>query len=357
MRRTSLLALGLIAAAPLAAQQPAESAERQHTVRPGDTLWDLAQLYLANPYLWPEIYRLNQDVVRNPHWIYPAERLRIPGGIGTGPGAAFSADAGAFEAAPADARTVFFEGAVEEERGPQHSVGAIRAVDAPALTPGVFYSAGRLVPAAQVRASARVRGKEEASAVSMRLAPHIQLRDRIYLTPQAGSTLAVGQQLHLMRPAHRVGRLGQVFVPTGLVTIQSLESGTTVAVVEQMFDRIQPGDLALPVAEFPLGSGERAVAAGGAQGRVVALQKPHPLVATQEIVFIDAGQRAGVGVGDEFEVYIPARRTRGGTEPEVVVGELQVVRVEDATAAARVVALQQPALQPGLHIRQIRRMP
>ena len=51
----------------------------EHVVREGDTLWDLAGEYYADPFRWPMIHEANLGEVEDPHWIYPTERLLIPG--------------------------------------------------------------------------------------------------------------------------------------------------------------------------------------------------------------------------------------------------------------------------------------
>src|SRR5919199_1173473 len=73
----SALAAGVLAAQSLNAQEAPPP--RTHTVAKCDNLWDLSQKYLGNPFLWPEIYRLNRDIIEDPHWIFPGEVLRLPG--------------------------------------------------------------------------------------------------------------------------------------------------------------------------------------------------------------------------------------------------------------------------------------
>ncbi len=47
-----------------------------HVVKKGDTLWDLSGRYYQNPWNWPQVWSYNPQV-KDPHWIYPGDQLRL----------------------------------------------------------------------------------------------------------------------------------------------------------------------------------------------------------------------------------------------------------------------------------------
>ncbi len=49
-----------------------------YVIKKGDTLWDLSDAYLDDPYAWPELWQRNQYIT-NPHLIYPGNSLRLRG--------------------------------------------------------------------------------------------------------------------------------------------------------------------------------------------------------------------------------------------------------------------------------------
>src|SRR5262249_26248350 len=49
---------------------------RIHTVVRGDTLWHISDAYLGTPWVWPSIWKDN-DEIANPHRIYPGDKIWI----------------------------------------------------------------------------------------------------------------------------------------------------------------------------------------------------------------------------------------------------------------------------------------
>jgi LysM repeat protein len=59
----------------LVSAQPQEY--KDYTVEKGDTLWDISNKELKDPFLWPKVWKENPEI-KNPDLIYPNQKIRIP---------------------------------------------------------------------------------------------------------------------------------------------------------------------------------------------------------------------------------------------------------------------------------------
>ena len=66
------------APAPVTAQ-----AQDGYSVEVGNTLWDLAERFMGDPFQWRAIWDANRETIPNPDLIYPGQVIRIPNGDGT----------------------------------------------------------------------------------------------------------------------------------------------------------------------------------------------------------------------------------------------------------------------------------
>jgi hypothetical protein len=75
---------GDASAAPISQDVVRPDAPATYTVQRGDTLWDISNVFLRDPWLWPEIWHVNPQV-ENPHLIFPGDVLALAYGADGSP--------------------------------------------------------------------------------------------------------------------------------------------------------------------------------------------------------------------------------------------------------------------------------
>ena len=361
--RSLSAAVLILVALPVAARaQDARPDAGTHTVKRGDTLWDLAQSYLGDAYLWPEIYRLNTDQIDDPHWIYPGEVLKLPGRAADHP----------LAVAP-DAPPV----AEQPRRGTQPTIFAARAM----VRPRVGTTADRVpprVPLGDVISAPffdRVHGPRNAGHIMFsadipgidqpRTTSNYQLYDRVLLVPPAGSLAAERDRFIAYTLGDELEAVGTVVVPTAVLeVVRAPQRGeAAIARVVSLFGELNADDRVVPLDTSGAGVTARPIPVPASQGRtalVRSVQRPSVLPSLSYYVLFDLTAKDGMRIGDEVEIYRGrevSREDESPVIPEVHIATAQIVRVTPFGSTARITSQDQPAIKTGERVRVTARMP
>jgi hypothetical protein len=367
-----------------AAQEPLP---QTHTVKKGDTLWDLAQHYLRDPFLWPGIYRLNTDVVEDPHWIYPGEILRIAptdniAAVPTmdtpvPPTLVDSTTVSDSSGLAPDSTDALAQGpqqpsmaeSEESQRAPLFPERQARSVTEilktythqpyRPLRRSEFYSSGFLTENQRLPYG-KVIGPvtpQQIKAVNSRA--NALPFTTISLEAPGGATYEIGDSLLLLQLGKELDPYGRVVIPTGVAKVIEAVDGHYLANIVATYGPIRNGQGTLPLESFSPGAGGRAVpVSDGVRGSLLGGIGRQDLKEPQMVVFINKGREDGVAPGDLFEVRRrPGRSSDGMIRVNELMATLQIVHVREHTATGLVLNVISPDIPAGTDVMQVAKLP
>ena len=243
-----------------------------HTVRSGDTLWDLSSYYFNDAWHWPKVWGLNPEI-SNPHWIYPGNIVRLREGNGA-PLVNQDAD-------PLQGDTGF-------------SSIATKASQRPSGFQQVVY-----VDIDDLEDAATVVGSVHDKAL-------LSTGDSIYVSYEEGALPKVGANFSIYSQGSKIKRDGETvggYVDVhGELTITFAKEGKRArAVVTRALRPIERGMRVGPL-ELQFGHVQPVANSQEVDGEIVDLIGPDDLIGAQAVVIVDRGSDDGVQVGNRFFV-------------------------------------------------------
>ena len=294
----------------------------------------------------------SMPIVREPRHL----RGRLVVALLAAAGVAFAGPAVAQE--PPQERTVFYPEPAHPPEETEITVPTAGTGEVPFISTGDYHSAGFVAEGWEVSAIGFLAERRTETVVPARISPLITLHDPVYLAVTRPGEIAPGDRVQLVREEAALPGVGLVFRVSGMVRVVEVEGTTATGEVVEVYHAIREGDLVLPVTPFPVAPGVTPMPVeNGVEGRILAFQEPTLIPMTQNVVFVDLGAASGIREGDELLAFIPEQLRDWGLRPEIPVATLRVVRVTGQAASARVHALELPALEAGLPVRLVGRMP
>ena len=320
---------------------------RVHIIQRGDTLWDLAERFYGNPYLWPQLWEAN-TYIRDAHWIYPGDPLLIQGegmtgGVGTETGVAIGGGRG--EGGVGEGGEGEGEGALAEMRpvSPPIPLGA----EADIYCYGYLGHPREPMPN-RIEAFEDVEVKWEPRAV--RQDTGVAEGDVVYIEGGFNTGLTPGETYIVVKPGELVYHprngdlIGRHYDYRGQIRILCINNGNkaTGLIVQacsdiHINDRLKPmPQLPIPLARLTEMAGVCTPPSGRQKGFIVNAKDYRFALGEGAVVQVNLGREDLVEPGTFLTVFRDSP-LRGN--PRQNLGEIAVLTSEGRTATGRIVQM------------------
>jgi hypothetical protein len=329
-------------AAPVAAETPPPAKEEltEYVIKKGDTLWDIANAFFKDPFLWPFIWKANPSI-SNPDLIFAGNKLTIPS----------LAPIERAMQAPAEEQPIVKEEtalvapeeqktakapvptpAPAEEAAPAEGGGLILPEERPQLVIDKYamLSAGFVN---NVENGDMIAGPQEQGKTTL------GYDDIVFVKIKSRDSVNIGDKFLIYTPMDKVRHpktrelAGRLIRGLGVLQITAKDPAADVltARITLSFDAIGKGSLLTPYQEPTLIYQPSQTGAKDISGYILEVTDQRSISGQTDIVYLDKGSADGVDPGDRFLVYAEPEK-RG--YPRKVIGEVQVFLVKERTSTA-----------------------
>jgi len=291
--------------------------KKTHTVVKGDTLWDISEEYLGNPFLWPKLWQWN-DFITNPHFIYPGNEISLyPPSVRV--------------RRPEPVEVVALE-PVEPEILAEEPVEAV--VEAPPAPEPEKYrfsqikSAGLISNEEMDKAGKILDAEDEKIMLSDGDILYVTLKDE----GRPGERYTIFKtEKRIVHPATKK-KIGYKIVTLGTIELtgKTNSEGLAKAKIIETFDAVSRGDMLTPREDIPEYISFKP---SGSQlsGYIVAGREDRETFGQGDVVYLDLGTNQGIQTGNTFVAYQSGEKikdkkaSRSYTLPDTTIGRLLVL--------------------------------
>jgi hypothetical protein len=267
------------------------NAPDQHVVVKGDTLWDISGHFLRNPWCWPQVWGMNRDEIRNPHWIYPGQVIYFDRARGrlslTRPGGGDVQGAPPLTRLSPQVRTE----ALERD--------AVQSIPAGMIEP--YLTQPLVVEADELAAAPRIVASQEGRV-------YLGTGDRVYVKGQ----LQNGTSFQVFRPgtmlkdpqtgkvlAHEAAYLGSVTLDRA--ALPGVDAHTFR--VTETRREMGVGDLLIPMPPTPVRNYVPHAPARQIDARVMSIYAGVTYAGQSQVVTVNRGSLDGLDIGSVLQLY------------------------------------------------------
>ncbi len=310
-----------------------------YTIVRHDTLWDISERFLKNPFKWPRIWKIN-PYIKNPDLIYPGDVVKItPDGMEI-----ITKHKIDVSKLPVVNLTPEKEQVVVLEPPPKPYVPP-PPPPPPAFTSDAIRRAGFITK----------KGLDAAGEIIGPIEPRVMLsnEDDVYITVTDKAAVKPGDRFNIFRLDKVIcqpktgDELGNMVEILGSLTVKSVEGDVVLAHIDNSYKEIEAGAKLQPYVP-PVKKVEITKSSGDVDGYVVASLEHTEQISDSDVLYIDKGTADGIGKGNVMRVYRPSGKVKdpmgkGKLQlPPVELGTLIVTDAEEHTASGVVIKSLRP---------------